>query len=1408
MTTAATTPAPARTRFRPTRAGIVNLWDYRDEEFVFAGGRLVLRGPNGSGKTKALEVLFPFVLDGRIEPRRLNPFASEDRTMRSNLLYRGQSAGYGYVWMEFGTENGEAVTVGIGLQASRHTDKVKRWYFVVDGRAGIDFSLLTPDDRPLTRKQLIAEVGAGAVRDNPAEHRAAVDARLFGLGRERFDQLLTLVLTLRRPQLAKNLDPGKLSDTLSDGLRPLDDHLLVEAARSFDDMEAVARTLEGLVRADEAAGTFLTAYTTYLRAQARTAADALSGRRATVAAGVAELEGSGARLIAAQADHGTAARRVREAELTAAAVRGRLEQLKESDAYKAHEQLDDLQKLVAELAGALAGARSRHATRATARRRTEAEAARAGERVAHLRAEAGRLARELADDAADAGIAWSADDAQPPGFDERVAARVAARDDDLRAVRRAVAELGTAEHSRRLAADATDAADVAVLTATAADEQAAAAVDAARSTARQRLAVWADRHAATVAELGVAGLLDALARAVDGAGEADAADPRTEFGRLTTEPVQAVRDELARLRDDRRRRADDLGVLEEQRRAVAAERDDAPAPNPARPAPRAGRAGAPLWRLVRFAAGVDDTAAAGVEAALEAAALLDAWVHPADDVTATALDAGEADGYLVPLPEAQRPHGPTLASVLEPDDTELVPAARVRAVLSSIALLPAGTGPAPGQAAVSVAGRFGQGVQVGTFTKQAAGFVGATARARRRAARLAELDALVATSRAGLDDVDRLAARTRSVLDAVQAAAAELPRVGPIVEALRRQAEAAGALRSARATTDAARAVLDQAVAAVGARDRELRRIVADRRLGPDSVEAVGAAVARFGQAATRLTGVWRQADAADDAAAGALARLEQAADDEAAADDEVQQAATRSAEESERLAVLSETMGAEARDVLARIEEAKRGIATAEHERASATAARERATAAVARAEAQRDAATSALATARTEERAAAQRLEPFADDDVLRLLRCPAGLRWPARHDEWDDPDGALPAEVAALHEAILAATSELRPTEATVKQATTRLSRALDELSAELSAAGHEHRPEWAGDSGIILVRVVEESGPVPIGVFAERIAAARRDQELLLTDSERRVLEDALLTQLARQIHERTVDARDLIARMNREMQRRRMSSGITVGVRWELSDALSDEHRAVVGLLGRDAAQLGPDELTRMRGHFAGSIKAARAAKPDRAYRELLGEVLDYRRWRTFAFFLHPAGGGEERLTRARHGQLSGGEQSVSLHLPLFAAAHAMFDSASRACPRLLALDEAFAGVDDKGRTELFGLAAEFDFDLVMTGYDLWATYATVPAAAHYDLSHSPAEHAVSALLMVWDGRGTDADVDGGLAARLGSPQTRRRPGPGTGLLDDLDAELDAVLDTGAADDSGEESGGESEVDGE
>ena len=299
-------------------------------------------------------------------------------------------------------------------------------------------------------------------------------------------------------------------------------------------------------------------------------------------------------------------------------------------------------------------------------------------------------------------------------------------------------------------------------------------------------------------------------------------------------------------------------------------------------------------------------------------------------------------------------------------------------------------------------------------------------------------------------------------------------------------------------------------------------------------------------------------------------------------------------------------------------------------------------------------------------------------------------------------------------------------------------------------------------------MIVVRIADEQGPLPVGAFAQRIAAARRDQQLLLSESEQRILEDALLTRLAQQIHDRTVDARDLIHRMNTEMRSRRMSSGTTVGVRWQLADNLDDEQRAVCALLDADASRLGPDALARMRGHFAAQIKTARARHRELPYRELLAQVLDYRRWRQFRFLLVRPEGAEETLTRARHSRLSGGEQSVSLHLPLFAAAHAMLNSAAPHAPRLLALDEAFAGVDDTGRGELMSLAAQFDLDLFMTGYDLWAAHAAVPAAAHYDLAHSPVEHTVSALLLVWEDGQLLADDADQLATALGSPGTRRR----------------------------------------
>ena len=148
------------TRFKPVRAGIINLWDYSDEEFVSRTAARAAR-PQRSGKTKALEVLFPFILDGSLDARRLDPFSGENRTMKANLLYRGPVPEHGYVWMEF-ARPGETVTLVVGLSVHKNMDRPRPSFYVTGKRMGIDFGLLSADSRPLTAKQLTAILGRDA----------------------------------------------------------------------------------------------------------------------------------------------------------------------------------------------------------------------------------------------------------------------------------------------------------------------------------------------------------------------------------------------------------------------------------------------------------------------------------------------------------------------------------------------------------------------------------------------------------------------------------------------------------------------------------------------------------------------------------------------------------------------------------------------------------------------------------------------------------------------------------------------------------------------------------------------------------------------------------------------------------------------------------------------------------------------------------------------------------------------------------------------------------------------------------------------------------------------------------------------------------------------------------------------
>ena len=1398
-------------RFRPTRAGVINVWDYVDEEFAFAGGRLALRGHNGSGKTKALEVLFPFVLDGVADSRRLDPFSGENRTMKSNLLFRGQDSEYGYVWMEFARQEppGETVTLVIGMRAHRSRDGVKMSFFVTGRRMGVDFGLLSADSRPLTERQLRAALEPDAYRKTATEYRDLVDARLFGLGRERYAQLLDLLLALRRPLLAKDLDPGKVSDTLTAGLSPVDDDLVQQAARDFENLAAVQKLFDDLTRAHAAVQEFHGHYAAYLRAHARYQLDRVQARIDSAAAhaqAIATAAAEQARAVAAerQAESQREDRRAEGEQL-----QGRLQGLRNSEEYKAQGRIEDKRREVIARARDVAAQRGR-LQRDQGKIVQAVEAARKLERrVAEARAAEVRHAADLADAAQRSGIA---DDGfgEVDAGDELLAtarARVAARREDVGEVRRLLEAIRKAQDRRGYTEADLGRKEAAEQEQADNSKKEAERLATARDQAAAELAAWTTRWAPppepptetapagasprrawvdillprvappegdlpehVISRAGAA----ALSEALEALGEPGAVGLPEVYAQLTGQRQAAVITARANLETGLKAHRAHLAGLREERAAIAAERDDAPPASDLRPASRDGRPGAPLWQLVRFKDGTTDRKAAAIEGALYGAGLLTAWVHPDPALTRDALSAAEADGYLVPAAPVT---GPCLADILIPEDQEAVPATVIASVLRSVALADelggaAGTGP------VSVSGnaQFSYGLHVGARPKATPEFIGATNRASRRRARLAAQDELIEAAQHQEQDLATRLATATALLDDFARARGELPDTRPIARAAEAVSRHAALLTRARDDVAAARKALDAAIAELDARTRQLRQAAAERRMptASEQVDAIARAAAEFEEAARALHSERANLARATEDLAERTESIERLRAEYAEAEAALEEAGRLQEALDEEFRALEEALASDVQRVLEQIREAERGMAAAQRacdelDRA-ARQEHDKATAAGAGLRGSRQSLAEAVAAVHEQAAGFAE----FARPDLRSLIGVTSGPlpHWPDAV-RWPDPARAsedlsatleqaatapftLDAGVAAVRAVLpdgvpdildayaLATRGGRLVTEGTLKNTSDRMSTALKDFEQALEACDEDYRVDWEpGRGGIWIVSVLDDEGRKPVAEFTRRVQERAEDQGVLLEDRERKVLEDELLAGLAHQIHGRVLAARDLTRDMDADTRSKPMSSGITIGIRWAQSDKITDRQRAASRLLERDSP--GPERLAELRGLLREMIRDYRGAHPRATYREALAAVLDYRSWHSFELLLKTPGEPEARLTRAKHSVMSGGEKSASIHLPLFAAANAVYSSAKPDCPRMIALDEAFAGIDERYKPDLFGLTVKFDLDLFMTGHDLWVTCGTVPMAAHYDMYHDKTTRTVSALLVLWDG---------------------------------------------------------------
>lgn len=1321
-------------RWTPSRAGILNVWRYYDEVFEFHEGRLLLRGPNGSGKSKALELLLPFLFDANLRANRLSTFGTGERTMHWNLMGEGTTGTtrVGYVWLEFRLPGAPErwFTCGARLQASSHTTTVHPDYFTTDLRIG-DGLTLTTDGRPLTRTVLEERLGArGTVYPNASDYRDEIRSALFPtLSEQRYDALITAMLQLRTPKLSQRLDPALLSTLLSRALPPLGRDEITDLAEGFERLDAQRERLTRLE--DE-----VTATRTLARQQKTYAQRVLRAGAAALISATTDLERLSNAAKRSAAEYESVAQRKQETEAQLDSLEAersqdeaRKEGLMESEAYKQGQELDRLRRETTKARNRATDIRlDATSRRATARDDVSKhqDAAAAEQRQARIVTD---LATETRQAAARVGMSSvyeeisAALDTDRPRLLLRGAVR--GRRDQIGATVRALDAHERAVTLRVQAEQELDQAREAYAVAEAARMAAVEGREQALEDLRIRLREWV----VSCRELGF----------IDPDALVDIADSESAVTDAVNAAATTVLEGISKqetLRESAMSSAQaERDTLLTERDRLSDEQDIPPAAPPWRTTDRTRMAGAPLWQLVDFADNVSEATRAGVEAALEASGLLDAWVGPRGEVAGHDVFADPT--LLEPMT------GRSLADVLIPLPDTVIETAVVHRLLSTIAFddqLPTGS-----IVAVGADGAWRTGNLTGSWFKEQPAYVGALTRQRARERRIRVIDEQVAEYDAVLarlaDDLQALTARRRAVQverdarpDYEELSAAQLLLT-------RTESDLAAADGVVRRRVDDL-AIRERAVKAAFL---ELSSLAADNGLPTDrdALDRVAAALDTFGGQAEAwldaygaLQSASREAALRAEQARSSTGLAEQREHEATAAEDEHRQSAAK-------LDAIESAVGLGYLEVLDEINRLRIRIGD--------LAGRIRADGVQMNDLAEK---LGKLGSQRITDAKAHDDAEAARDTVAQRFRHLAAGV-FPADSEIADltkfqntltGSEGVRAALDAAR--LVAAAWPTIPHAPANLGEALRRLADSVHDCRTALSSRADL---DLETDEDIQVFTAVVDGIRVGAAELLHILRTEADQAKHEITEQERQLFDQTLTGDTRRHLAARIRQANELVDGMNARLERVRTASNVAVRLVWQIAPDLPPGTKAARDLLLKDPVRLTEADHQSLHRFLRDRIEEAKADDTATSWEQQLAQVFDYTAWHRFVVKID-RGNGEswQLLTKKLHGALSGGEKAIALHLPLFAAVAAHYQAAPEA-PRVILLDEVFVGVDTTNRGQIFALLSALDLDLVLTSDHEWCTYAELSGIGIHQILTGGGDDAVTTARFTWDGHDLVAD---------------------------------------------------------
>jgi uncharacterized protein (TIGR02680 family) len=1343
-------------RWRLHRGGIVNVWQYAEQTFDFSGGRAIFQGTNGSGKSRTLELLLPLCLDGDL--RQLGSKGFDTVSIRRLMLddYDGGPNRIGYAWIELQRE-GHSLTCGLGVKASKTSQQISdSWRFITPSRVGIDFQLVGPDRVPLGSAQLREVLGADCVLEEQA-FRAKIAETVYGVPAGRYGDLLHLQRTLRNPDVGLKVLEGQLEQILSDALPPLDAAMIEQLATSFDDLESIRENITRLGTADKALRTFLRTYSDYAFAGLKSSVDRLKASEDTV-----RKLGSQTKKLTTDLERARVERA--EAEQSEAEVEGGEQQaeetigaLKELPAFRDLQDLQSREKLVAASRSAASAALDVAGKQRTAEDGAVDGVVRLLRRLSQDLDSAGEFGESLRTALQSAGLDVSLCPSLPRMVEsdgETVTERVRAKPDPEseplpieRKVPPPVAgdELLTAltEAAERAGRAAREARQRSALTLAlhqqaVEQEKQEQRVETLRSSARaaqleateaagrrnqsnQELVTETEIWLEQVTSWLSAGPLAVahperplqLPSIEDLSANPSEARALTTAARQWTAPlVQTARD-AAHTASQRRTGAREIISQRDAELAGLRAGKEREPESPAREA----STGAAFYRLVDFRPDLADADRAGLESALEASRLLNAWVTP-EGAVPSLEDVLASPG--VPV------SGPSLADVLVaaavPDSP--VPASRVEALLRSVGLGSSSDAPM----VLSVDGQWQAGALHGSWSKPAAEFVGAGARAAARQRRIAELEEELAALRSELAAAEEQQQAANDSVAEWERHLEKFPGDEELIAKHTRMRAEQEATERANKHAQQLREEHDQMQARWQATTAELVRQAGDAGLSvrSDDLRQAQQAAASAQGAAERLSEALRQrCRGTVDDLVDAMRRYHAAVEDRTTAETEADQRCAEYASQAGTLSELTGAVGGEAKEIASRLAELessrKRMRVELKDVREKITELREQA------------AKLDALLGTATEQLVSAEAIQISAFQAFSDVVAAPGALS--AALPDLEDPD------LAAVREAVTSAERKGASETAVI----TKLQDLQTALAGGYDITAEEH-------AGLLTVSVAGEEGGRPVALAAKQVSSKLAEQRGFLDEQYQRIFADYLIRDLAEWLRGQITVAEDLARRMNEVLSQAQSSQGVHVQLEWKPSAALDDETRQALSLVRMPYGERTSAQDATLRRVFTERIEAERDTHSS-GYAEILSRALDYRSWHAFTVRVADTGpDGGPRVRRLR--QLSSGETRLVSYVTLFAAAAAFYDAVSSASEdfsplRLVLLDEAFERLDDPTIARMLGLLVDLDMDWVITWPSGWGVSDKIPRMHIYDVLRPRNGRGVACTQTTWDGGGME-----------------------------------------------------------